>query len=81
MQVDYYPSSNARAGKLYVLQLTGNCLEPVIHDGDFALVAEGLHAHNGDFAVLYASNSDATMPIIKRMLRGTAAMLEAVVLP
>ena len=48
----------------YATQLIGDCLEPVINDGDRIVAAQGAHPKNGDYVVLWFKDHET--PHVKR---------------
>ena len=48
----------------YATQLIGDCLEPVVYEGDRIVAAQGAHPRNGDYVVLWFKDHET--PLVKR---------------
>ena len=51
----------------YIATVSGDCLEPVLHDGDAVLVDPSAPVRSGDFAVIFPRGSGES--IVKRIIQ------------
>jgi hypothetical protein len=59
--------STGETGEMYGIIIEDNCLEPLVLDGDHAIVAPGMRYEAGDFVAIWPSDP-SKIPQIKRMV-------------
>ncbi len=56
-----------RSSETYALLLAGDCLDPIIKDGDYCVCEPSMDFGTGDFVILWPKNP-AKIPVIKRLV-------------